>query len=672
MEGFWEFKVFSGGTSAAAAAGKHSRRSSIESLNFPRALHRIPSYRKYTRTLTFANLGQAQEAREARLEFAHKAQAIEAAAAAAHAEAVLVLQELEAERDVTSRELAAVARREAEATQLQEGEIAARVCAQEALEEERMRVVAVQQELAFRDAALALAAEQVARAEEECELVRQERQQALERALALERECVVERERSARLERELEEIANTNKEIEVSLAQATESLLLYQSTSTSVSKASTTESSTTNSSSSCVSKTKSTSRTASTLPEGGEVAEGVGVMVTINSKEKETVKSLQTTIKEKETQVIVITAELRATKQELKNTQDYWKAAQGEANNMQTRLRNEQTKRANEEQARAAAAAAAEAMVKRERSKASAAQQEARKADERAKVALARLEALEKENAEAEVRVSLVMEDMAKQRETLETERDRALKAQQRVEELEEAGQTRAGAWDLEKAAMSAALREARDDRDAHSLQVREVKGQLEKKLSESRQECGALEAVVASAQSEFARKERLLQQELARSVEQAELDMQDKVERQVSKRQRQCDAKERLFKSTVTKLLSAEEALESSLTCMVCLTLMKNPVTLVPCGHSLCSTCARSTSSANYRCGECGPGGAVTAGTNQAPIASIPRRRPYSPYSPIALITALTCAIPPPIPISPPYHRSGHVPRPGCAVRQI
>jgi hypothetical protein len=153
--------------------------------------------------------------------------------------------------------------------------------------------------------------------------------------------------------------------------------------------------------------------------------------------------------------------------------------------------------------------------------------------------------------------------------------------------------------------------------------------------------------------------------------VEQSELDMQDKVERQVSKRQRQCDAKERLFKSTVTKLLSAEEALESSLTCMVCLTLMRNPVTLVPCGHSLCSTCARSTSSANYRCGECGPGGAVTAG-NQAPIASIPRRRPYSPYSPIATITALTCAILPHIPISPLYHRSGHVPRPGCAVRQI
>ena len=193
---------------------------------------------------------------------------------------------------------------------------------------------------------------------------------------------------------------------------------------------------------------------------------------------------------------------------------------------------------------------------------------------------------------------------------------------------------------------------------------MREVKGQLEKKLSESRQECGALEAAVASAQSEFARKERLLQQELARSAEQAELDMQDKVERQVSKRQRQCDAKERLFKSTVSKLLSAEEALESSLTCMVCLTLMKNPVTLVPCGHSLCSTCARSKSSDKYRCGECGPGEAevrVTAG-NQGHITSKSRRRPYSP---MATMTALTCPIPPPIPISPSSHCSGHFPRP-------
>jgi len=87
------------------------------------------------------------------------------------------------------------------------------------------------------------------------------------------------------------------------------------------------------------------------------------------------------------------------------------------------------------------------------------------------------LEALEKENAEAEVRVSQVMEAMAKQRETLETERARALKAQQRVEELEEAGQTRAGAWELEKAVLSTELREARDAHAAHSLQVREVKG---------------------------------------------------------------------------------------------------------------------------------------------------------------------------------------------------
>ena len=94
-----------------------------------------------------------------------------------------------------------------------------------------------------------------------------------------------------RLEREVEELAQTLKETEAALAQATDSLLVHESSSSTTTSTSKSHEQLTNSS-----KTKSTSRTSSALPEGGEVAQGVGVMVTINSKEKETVKSLQADI----------------------------------------------------------------------------------------------------------------------------------------------------------------------------------------------------------------------------------------------------------------------------------------------------------------------------------------------------------------------------------------
>jgi hypothetical protein len=56
---------------------------------------------------------------------------------------------------------------------------------------------------------------------------------------------------------------------------------------------------------------------------------------------------------------------------------------------------------------------------------------------------------------------------------------------------------------------------------------------------------------------------------------------------------------------------------LESSLTCMVrvclqvCLSIMKNPVTLVPCGHTVCDGCACAPAG-GLRCGECGAGASV------------------------------------------------------------
>ena len=116
----------------------------------------------------------------------------------------------------------------------------------------------------------------------------------------------------------------------------------------------------------------------------------------------------------------------------------------------------------------------------------------------------------------------------------------------------------------------------------------------------------------MAAAKDQLLMREKHLTSQHARAVEQLGVQIDEKVEKNVAKRNRLMDSKERLFRTTVSKLLSAEEALESSLTCMVCLSLMNNPVTLVPCGHSVCDHCSRDASG-GMRCGECGSGETVT-----------------------------------------------------------
>jgi len=54
---------------------------------------------------------------------------------------------------------------------------------------------------------------------------------------------------------------------------------------------------------------------------------------------------------------------------------------------------------------------------------------------------------------------------------------------------------------------------------------------------------------------------------------------------------------------SQVGKLLSEELALESALTCMACLGVLRTPVLLDPCGHAFCRQCAKLPGA----CAECG-----------------------------------------------------------------
>ena len=67
-------------------------------------------------------------------------------------------------------------------------------------------------------------------------------------------------------------------------------------------------------------------KTSNGVPEGGEVARGVGV--TVNYHSKETLLTLQTTVKEKEVILQQITTRLNTTTAELTQVKAYWKATQ--------------------------------------------------------------------------------------------------------------------------------------------------------------------------------------------------------------------------------------------------------------------------------------------------------------------------------------------------------
>lgn len=58
-----------------------------------------------------------------------------------------------------------------------------------------------------------------------------------------------------------------------------------------------------------------------------------------------------------------------------------------------------------------------------------------------------------------------------------------------------------------------------------------------------------------------------------------------------------------RELRATVARLLHAEEALAPPCTCLSCLSILKQPVTCIPCGHTLCGACYKKEGG----CVECG-----------------------------------------------------------------
>ena len=466
------------------------------------------------------------------------------------------------------------------------------------------QVESLQEEAVHRNSAIRAAAEQVDKAETDCQEAQDKLQQALQQVLTVESERDVAAASVERLERELEERCSLAAPAQQALADAEE-----QSTSI----VSHSESTTRTSTRSMRGATERESRKISAaLPEGGEVAEGVGVMVTINNKGKNSVSELQTTIKAKEKEVQVITTKLTTATRELARTKDYWKASQSEANNLLKRLRSEQASRQQEQQTQVALITSLQASADVERAKAASAEaaaaravEEARAERETALVLRSDKEAVSKTAHNAAAMVRSLQDQLEREDARAKAERAAAAAAAEEARKSEMAVQGELERLRRESAAAQAAA-------DSHRQARRDAVDRLETQLSDARKESRGLEARVAAMADEFALRERQLVAQHEARVTHIETEIDGKVERLVESQKRRMDGKERQFRCTVDKLLGADEALESSITCMVCLSIMRNPVTLVPCGHSFCETCAQP-GAGTIQCGECGPGAAVT-----------------------------------------------------------
>jgi len=231
--------------------------------------------------------------REACMHWVRELRGIEEESASALREATVVLFALTHDISICMRQVAAAEERAHQQTLRQRESDAARQCAEAAEVQVRGQLARVQEELMHRDVSIRLAAEQVRHAEADWQTANEHVQQEQQRALSAESALSAAAATTARLEAELQERA-------VRVASL-EDALVASCTITSTSSTTSCSSSSTRAENTKATERERTYTSGELL--GGEVAHGVGVMVTINNKEKETVRSLQTTIKEKEKEV---------------------------------------------------------------------------------------------------------------------------------------------------------------------------------------------------------------------------------------------------------------------------------------------------------------------------------------------------------------------------------
>ena len=143
-----------------------------------------------------------------------------------------------------------------------------------------------------------------------------------------------------------------------------------------------------------------------------------------------------------------------------------------------------------------------------------------------------------------------------------------------------------------------------------HQLDKENLKANSEDYMQELKKKVAAAERLC----SEESNAKKLVQREL--DIMKAEL---EKVEEQLlntqyDERMKDLLKKEASLKDSVQKLILAEEAVEPSLTCLHCMEIFADAVTMVPCGHSYCHSCLEALlGGGDVFCSECGPDTEVT-----------------------------------------------------------
>lgn len=324
--------------------------------------------------------------------------------------------------------------------------------------------------------------------------------------------------------------------------------------------------------------------------------------------------SLQTTIKEKETLIQQVTTRLKATASELDQAKVFWKAAQAESSELQRQLRNEKSSRRDESNANKLASDKLRASLAREEARSEKLAEGLKEAEAAARELRGERDALHRNLDEARQSWSLER-DAAKsashKAEVLEAqvaaERQCRRKAESELASAKAKIEDDTRLWASEKVSLRRASDEReerwRGERDAMQIKVSAAMGEaesvqrrMELEREEHRSKMIDLEARVEKERRESGARE------------------DERVRELLSKRQREIDGKERQFKSSASKLLSSELAFESTLTCMACLSIMSNPVTCAPCGHSTCSSCYHASGNT---CAECGLEGGVAIPNN-------------------------------------------------------
>lgn len=217
----------------------------------------------------------------------------------------------------------------------------------------------------------------------------------------------------------------------------------------------------------------------------------------------------------------------------------------------------------------------------------------------------ARANDVELQLRETTERLAGVMSEMERLRKSADAARAEAAASaehcrtlSQRCEEFE----SREASMAADAASLRAELTSAQARADVAEADLRQLRKSSTEALQKVERELSLARKRVTRADDDAAELAQLLKAARAETVA-----VKEEVERErgaMAERLELLARQEGEVQVATAKLLNAEEAMERELTCMACLEVFDNPVTLIPCGHIFCSGCETA-----YRpsCEECG-----------------------------------------------------------------